>query len=99
MGRFSALFDPVCRLLPPSLPVIDLRQCSIYVLIKLMEQIDMNRVAETILAAPGWARVGITAPAPHIRSDAAQELARAVVAAIEKHDPDAKSADQPALPL
>jgi hypothetical protein len=64
-----------------------------------MEQIDTNRIAETILAAPGWARVGITAPAPHNRSDAAEELARAVVAAIEKHDPGATSSDQPALPL
>lgn len=37
---------------------------------------------ETVLAAPGWARVGITALAPHVRTDAAQELARVIVAAI-----------------
>src|SRR3546814_7047762 len=30
-----------------------------------MEQIDTSRVADTILAAPGWARLGITAPASH----------------------------------
>ena len=44
-----------------------------------MEHIDPSRVAETILAAPGWARVGITAPASHIRVAAANELARAIL--------------------
>lgn len=47
-----------------------------------MEQSNANRVAETILAAPGWARVGITAPASHIRVAAAQELARAIPAEV-----------------
>jgi hypothetical protein len=44
-----------------------------------MERIDTARVAETILAAPGWARVGITAPTSHIRVEAAFELARAII--------------------
>lgn len=44
-----------------------------------MEQVDLSRVAETILAAPGWARVGITAPISHIRVAAAHELARAIL--------------------
>ena len=44
-----------------------------------MEQIDLSRVAETILAAPGWARVGITAPVSHLRVAAAHELARAIL--------------------
>jgi hypothetical protein len=44
-----------------------------------MDRIDTARVAETILSAPGWARVGITAPTSHIRVDAAYELARAIV--------------------
>jgi len=44
-----------------------------------MEQIDANRVAETILAAPGWVRLGITAPAAHVREDAAQELAKVIL--------------------
>lgn len=64
-----------------------------------MEQIDTNRVAETILTAPGWARVGITAPAPHVRTDAAHELARVIVAAIEAGGVGAPAPDQPALPL
>ena len=45
-----------------------------------MEKIDTARVAETILSAPGWTRVGITAPTSHIRVEAAFELARAIVA-------------------
>jgi hypothetical protein len=36
-------------------------------------------IAQAILAAPGWARVGITAPAERLREDAARELARAVL--------------------
>jgi len=40
---------------------------------------DEAAIAEAILAAPGWARVGITAPAEHLREDAARELARAVL--------------------
>lgn len=44
-----------------------------------MDRIDTARIAETILAAPGWARVGITAPTSHIRVEAAFELARAII--------------------
>ncbi|AMG74913.1 DUF6771 family protein [Sphingopyxis granuli] len=64
-----------------------------------MEQINPSRIAETILTAPGWARVGITAPAPHVRTDAAHELARVILAAIEGGGTGAPAADQPALPL
>ncbi|OJW23446.1 MAG: hypothetical protein BGO58_11730 [Sphingopyxis sp. 65-8] len=52
-----------------------------------MEQIDLSRVAETILAAPGWARVGITAPVSHLRVAAAHELARAILEGVgQVHD-------------
>lgn len=44
-----------------------------------MERIDPARVAETLLAAPGWARVGLTAPVSHLRVAAAHELARAIL--------------------
>ena len=64
-----------------------------------MEQIDTNRIAETILAAPGWVRMGITAPKPHLRTDAAHELARVIAAAIEGGNVGAVAVDQPALPL
>lgn len=64
-----------------------------------MGQIDKNRIAETILTAPGWVRLGITAPKPHIRTDAAHELARVIAAAIEAGSVGAIVVDQPALPL
>ena len=44
-----------------------------------MERLDENRIAAALLDAPGWARVGITAPTSHIRVEAAFELARAIV--------------------
>lgn len=44
-----------------------------------MSPFDIDDMASAILAAPGWVRVSITAPAPHIRDDAARELARAIV--------------------
>lgn len=50
---------------------------------KDMDNIDTARVAETILSAPGWARVGITAPTSHIRVEAAFELARAIVESVK----------------
>jgi hypothetical protein len=36
-------------------------------------------IAQALLSAPGWARVGLTAPAEGLREDAALELARAVL--------------------
>lgn len=44
-----------------------------------MEQADPTHIAEALLAAPGWARIGITAPAKHLREEAALELAKAVL--------------------
>jgi len=63
-----------------------------------MRRVDEERVAETILSAPGWARVGITAPAPHLRIDAAHELARAILDCIEDSR-DSPAFDQPGLAL
>ena len=40
-----------------------------------MMRIDPDRVARALLNAPGWARVGLTAPTETIREAAAQELA------------------------
>jgi hypothetical protein len=40
-----------------------------------MEQPNTDAIARAILAAPAWARVGITAPKMAIREAAAQELA------------------------
>lgn len=43
-----------------------------------MERIDPRLIADALLAAPGWARLGLTEPRDHLRQDAAAELARAV---------------------
>ena len=37
-------------------------------------------ISTAILTAPGWVRVGITAPNERIRQEAAKELARAIIA-------------------
>lgn len=47
-----------------------------------MIRFDIDDMASAILVAPGWARVGITAPARHIRDDAARELARTIANAL-----------------
>lgn len=44
-----------------------------------MMRIDETAIARAILSAPGWARVGITAPVERLREEAARELARAVL--------------------
>ncbi|MFM5924586.1 MAG: DUF6771 family protein [Novosphingobium sp.] len=45
-----------------------------------MNRIDASAIACAILDAPGWARVGITAPSERLRQDAALELALAILA-------------------
>ena len=67
-----------------------------------MIRLDTASIADTILAAPGWARVGITAPASHLRSAAAEELARAIAAHIAgtgAAPAPASDPDQPGLGL
>ena len=49
-----------------------------------MERIDKALIAEAINAAPGWVRIGITAPSPYIREDAINELAQAILDTIEE---------------
>jgi len=50
---------------------------------------DESTIAEAILTAPGWARVGITAPAEWLREQAARELARVILNDNEAgHSPD-----------
>lgn len=44
-----------------------------------MDRIAPAEVANAILAAPGWARVGITMPDARLRAEAANELARAIL--------------------
>lgn len=55
-------------------------------------------LAQTILTAPAWARVGITAPNERLREQAAEELALAIVARLERPE-RVYDARQMALPL
>ena len=52
-------------------------------------------LADAILSAPGWARVGITMPDATMRERAAYELARSIVERLTT----ASTADQEQLPL
>ncbi|WP_062345293.1 DUF6771 family protein [Novosphingobium sp. CCH12-A3] len=63
-----------------------------------MERIDTSAVAHAILDAPGWARVGITAPSSCLREDAALELARVIADAVDA-PVSAPSPEQSSLPL
>lgn len=47
-----------------------------------MERLDPAALASAILTAPGWVRVGITAPVKRIREQAAHELARSLCEAV-----------------
>jgi hypothetical protein len=44
---------------------------------------DSSSLAQTLLLAPAWARVGLTAPSERIREAAAIELAQVIVGALE----------------
>lgn len=59
-----------------------------------MEQPRTQELAEALLAAPGWARVGLTAPRERLRNAAALELAlqvQSVMNGIEPTDPRQRS--------
>ena len=61
-----------------------------------MSRLDRNRIARSLLNAPGWARLGITAPSERLREDAAEELARVILGeAIDQ----LHSEDQMRLPI
>ncbi|WP_318248291.1 DUF6771 family protein [Novosphingobium percolationis] len=45
----------------------------------IVTRIEERQIAEALLTAPGWARVGISDPTPWMREDAALELARAIL--------------------
>ena len=62
-----------------------------------MERFDPASLATTILQAPGWVRVGITAPVQRIREQAAYELACAICNA--ERLPVRDERDQIPLPL
>jgi hypothetical protein len=49
--------------------------------------LDSSIIAASILAAPGWARVGITMPKDHVRERAAEELALSILGSLEAPPP------------
>lgn len=64
-----------------------------------MSRSEENYVALAILGAPGWARLGITAPAAHLREDAAHELARVILAKLDVAPREGCEGDQMGLAL
>lgn len=66
--------------------------------IRQMEQIDSQLLQDALLAAPGWARVGLTAPSERIREAAASELVQVIIHTLDSAAtmPDVR---QIALPL
>lgn len=48
-----------------------------------MSRFDKASLADALLTAPGWARVGLSAPTSLMREDAAGELARVILDRIE----------------
>ncbi|WP_262408397.1 DUF6771 family protein [Sphingomonas sp. JC676] len=63
-----------------------------------MPEPPFDAISTAILAAPGWARVGITMPDSRMREQAAEALARAIVDGL-RHIPDTMTEDQLALPI
>jgi len=74
-----------------------LQICSLYVPLIGMSRIDEHAIATVVLNAPGWARVGLTAPKAWLRHDAALEVARAIVDELGRDLPE--DAEQEQLPL
>jgi hypothetical protein len=59
---------------------------------------EPSSLAQTLLLAPAWARVGLTAPNERVREAAAIELAQVIVGALEGSTGQ-QDARQMALPL
>ncbi len=52
-----------------------------------MTQADSLWLAQSLLNAPGWARVALTAPNERLREQAAVELAQTIIVALERQPP------------
>lgn len=48
-----------------------------------MERIEREELSAILLAAPGWARVGLTMPDEHMRERAADALAATIIEKLE----------------
>lgn len=57
-----------------------------------MERLDPKQLSEALLAAPSWAKVGLTMPDRNMREKAAAELANTIVERLDDFpgipDPD-----------
>ncbi|UYY77468.1 DUF6771 family protein [Sphingomonas sp. R1] len=63
-----------------------------------MTQPDSSSLATTLLHAPAWARIGLTAPNERLREQAAAELAETIIDALARPLP-VNDPRQMALPL
>jgi hypothetical protein len=70
--------------------------CSNHGVMRIDDSQALHSIANALLTAPGWARVGITAPKEYLREEAARELARVV---LEGASEALDSADQLRLSL
>lgn len=63
----------------------------------LMEQPTTIDLANALLTAPGWARIGLTAPREQLREAAAKELALQIKSVLEGDDslPDPRQTSLP----
>ena len=59
----------------------------------------IDRVAELIIHAPGWARVALTAPSERLRTAAAETLAEIILDHLDDPLPPCRDEAQMALPL
>ena len=71
-------------------------ECSIFVLAMTY---DPDLIAEAILSASGFARVGITMPDPDMRARAARDMAQTIAAWLEESPIPPCDRRQIALPL
>lgn len=62
-----------------------------------MTRIDETTLSDALLAAPGWARVGLSAPTVGMRENAARELARVILDEMEQAS--TSPCEQEQLPL
>jgi len=58
-----------------------------------MDRVAPDQLAESILSAPAWVRLGIAAPGERLRRHAALELARAIIGEDRPDDHDQLSLD------
>lgn len=64
---------------------------------RILERVGRDELSAIILAAPGWARVGLTMPDEHMRERAADALAATIIEKLSgESGPDR---NQLALPL